>query len=704
MAAHEWLKDPLVMIMTMREDDAGRWDPERLVDFVRSFSVDAFGFSVGGITAFYPTEIPLHPRSPSLGDRDIVGETVRELKKHGMRAIARIDASLARKEIVAEHPDWFARDHRGDLIPVHGHYVACPSGGYYRKYMVEVAQEIVSRYEFDGLWANAAQFSPWHTRQCFCAACQAAFRAEHGASIPTEDWDDPVWRAYNEWRYRHVADWSALMRRSIDAVRPECAWLPLSQVAESWDHARRGGWDVDYTGPHQQALVLEAQRRYTNFWWPGLEARYIHNIEGEKPGHVTVSYFLPWWRFYRAPTPENRIWTAQIIAHGARPWLHVTGFFSEQFDRRGLESFREMFALFKGNPDAYAGTRSTAEVALVYSRQSLDNYGHDDPENRYLNHFRGCYNAMLEGRIAFDILSDKGLSAETLGRYACVMLPNAACLDDAACEALTAYVTAGGHLVATYKSGFYDEAGVERGESLISRLTGAAYSGQDWDGMQAAYGHVNDHDHPILAGLGDTDLVPLTGSLCIFDVTRDGSAPLTFVPPVEGEVGSGISVPEFNQIDRVTDYPLVIERAVDKGRVTYFPWQPDWIGYRFGLRDCFRLLGNAVRATAGYRPPVEIDAPGLLDVAIMGGEKRTVLHVINFSAPGSFNSGHRRAMEEILPIHDVEIRVRLPDDVELANLRPVVGTLVDGYRVEEGHVHFTLTRLEEFETLIMEHR
>nr|WP_163502157.1 beta-galactosidase trimerization domain-containing protein [Halomonas socia] len=705
MNSHKWLDDPLVMIMTMREGDAARWDPDKLVDFAKSFSVDAFGFSVGGITAFYPTEIPLHPHSSSLGDRDLVGETVDALKRNGLRAIARIDASLARKELVVEHPEWFARDKSGALISVHGHYVACPNGGHYRTFMVQVVEEILLRYAFDGLWANAAQFSPWHTPQCHCANCRAMFKAEHGHAIPNEDWNDPVWRTYNEWRYRQVADWSALMRSTIDAVRPDCAWLPLSQVAESWDHARRGGWDVDYTEPHQQAMVLEAQRRYTNFWWPGLEARYLHNIEGHKPGHVTVSYFLPWWRLYRAPTPENKIWTAQILAQGARPWLHITGYFSEQFDRRGLESFQELFKLFKSNPDAYVGTRSQAEVALVYSRHSLDNYGHDDPENRYLNHFRGYYNAMLEGRIAFDILSDKRLTRETLSRYKCVVLPNAACISDAACDALAEYADTGGHVIATYKSGFYDAMGNERAESLISRLTGATYTGHTWEGMQAAYGAIKDRNHLICEGLGDTDLIPLTGDLCFFDVDRQEPAPITFVPPVEGEVGSGISVPEFNQITSVTEYPLVIERRASLGKITYFPWQPDWMGYRYGLRDCFLLLGNAVRSTPDYRPQVEIEGPGLLDVSLMSSDDRSVLHIVNFSSPGSFNSGHRRSIEEILPLHDLCVRVRIPKGRAVTDVRPVVGHLANGYEYDaaEGRVVFRLSRIEEFESIVIGH-
>jgi len=119
---HEWLKSALVMIMTMREDDAAQWNPHKLADFARSFSVDALGFSVGGITAFYPTDIPLHRPSPSLNGRDLVGETVQALADVGIKSIGRIDSSLFSKAVAAEHPDWCAVDVSGKPIGVHGHY------------------------------------------------------------------------------------------------------------------------------------------------------------------------------------------------------------------------------------------------------------------------------------------------------------------------------------------------------------------------------------------------------------------------------------------------------------------------------------------------------------------------------------------------------------------------------------------------------
>src|SRR3569833_789205 len=95
---HKWLKHALVMIMTMRAEDAPRWDPSRLVVLALSFSLGGLGFCVGGVTAFYPTEVEYHPRSPLVNGRDLVGETVAALHAAGIRAIGRIDPSLGSAE------------------------------------------------------------------------------------------------------------------------------------------------------------------------------------------------------------------------------------------------------------------------------------------------------------------------------------------------------------------------------------------------------------------------------------------------------------------------------------------------------------------------------------------------------------------------------------------------------------------------------
>jgi hypothetical protein len=699
---HRWLADSLVMITTMRADDAARWDPARLVELAQSFSLGGLGFSVGGVTAFYPTSVPDHPVSPSLQGRDLVADTIAALHGAGIRAIGRIDPSLGSPQAYAKYPERFARDAAGNPIKLHDFYLTCPNGEHFRSFMIDVVREIVERFPLDGLWANAAQFSPWSTGRCHCERCRTLFRETFGREFPEkEDWNDPDWKRYNEWRYAQIADWNRLVKAVIDEARPGCAWLPLSQVIESWDHTRKGGWDIDMTIPHADGVVLEAQRRYCNLWWPGMEARYAQGMDDQRGSGITVSYFYPWWRFTHAPVAENRVWAAQMVANGARPWLHITGYFSEYFDRRGLASMRELFRFFREHGEVYESRRSAAEVALVYSRTCLDYLGGAQPDLNYLDGFRGAYNALLDGRLPFDLLSDKHLTAARLARYKAILLPNLACMDDALADTLRNYMTAGGHVVATYRTGFLDAWGEAREEPLIARLLGARYTGETRTDLKAAYAHIGRPGHPVLAGAGDTDILPLAGGVCCFAAGSAGDADvLRLIPPVEARPGSGMSVPEFNAAACVSDIPLLLTRRIGKGGLIYFPWEPDRIGFHFGLRDPMRLIVQALRAAPGWSDLVDIQGPGLIDVSVMDKAGSRVVNLVNFNTHGGMRSGNRRAVEEVIPLHDLELAVRLPDGARCDRVELAVAGADLPFVQEGGVVRARLPKMAEFESVL----
>ena len=85
-----------------------------------------------------------------------------------------------------------------------------------------------------------------------------------------------------------------------------------------------------------------------------------------------------------------------------RPSLGVHG--AVQDDRRGFRVFEQLGQEHAAHEDALRDVRTLARVALVYSLRTQDFYGRDEPEARYLAHFRGAYLALLRARIPFDVL------------------------------------------------------------------------------------------------------------------------------------------------------------------------------------------------------------------------------------------------------------------------------------------------------------
>ncbi len=278
--------------------------------------------------------------------------------------------------------------------------------------MAEVVREMLTQYDVDGIWNNQGKFAAWDTDGCYCDTCKTLFKADSGFDLPlTENWDDPAWRAFNEWRYRRIAAWVAHMHAEIHRAKPAAIFIAAVQLMESLETIRPGGWDIDYWLEHQDVPTFECQRRNTAPWWPGIQAKYLSSIAPDTQRWMTVSYFYPWWRLYATPEAENRAWIAQQFANGVNSWLHINGGYSELFDRRSLAPMREVFARLARWEPYFDGAQSGARVALVFSRHTQDNYAGADTHGKYFDAVRGFYCALLEAHIPFDVISDKFIDA-----------------------------------------------------------------------------------------------------------------------------------------------------------------------------------------------------------------------------------------------------------------------------------------------------
>jgi hypothetical protein len=705
----QWWQGPnRVLLINLREGDEPKIDAEALVADAKRFSATAFCISGGGIVAFYQTRIAEQRISDGLNGRDLLAEIVPVAHREGLHVLARIDPSCAPKALAGVHPEWFSRDLDGKLCEVSDHYVTCPSASYYRQRMPEVVTEILRDHAVDGIWNNAGKFGAWDTTVCYCAACRDSFRASTGAEIPRkEDWNDPLWRAFNQWRYRQIADWVKLMHTAIHRANPKAIFIAAVQLMESLETIQIGGWDIDYWLDGQDVLTFECQRRNTAPWWPGIQAKYLASLGPDRPRWMTASYFYPWWRLSATPEAENRAWIAQQFANGVSSWLHINGGYSPLFDRRSLEPMREVFARLARWAPYFDGARSAAEVAIVFSRYSQDNYGRDKPGSRYFDPVRGTYCALQEAHIPFDVLSDKFLDAATLGRYRAIVLPNAACLSQASVDALIAYVSAGGALVLSFESGRYDEHGAPVDRPALDQLIGARRTGVRRD-LKSSYAKLEARDDPLLAALGDTDLVPNDGALV--ELERDTAAvrevPLTLIPPVIAHSGATISIPEYSAIGSGTDIPVALRGAHGLGRVVYFANQIDGLFHHYGFPDLGRVLSNAVRWAAGDAHALRVDAPDHVDTthmfqALPEGQRHLV-HLINFPVGKHLNTGWRHPGTSIHPVAGIVVSLRCPGARAPARVRLASSEAPLPFEMSTGWAQVVVPQLDDHEIVVFE--
>lgn len=699
----QWWKQPnRVLLINLREGDEPKINASAFVDDVQRYGATAFCINGGGIVAFYQTRIAGQRMSNGLEGRDLLGEIIPIAHARGIRVLARIDPSCAPKELAEQHPEWFSRDADGNFREVSGHYVTCPNADYYHQRMVEVVTEMLTCYDADGIWNNQGKFAAWDTDTCYCDTCKSKFRSEHGNDIPSgENWDNPIWREFNEWRYRCIAAWVQRMHTAIHAAKADAVFIAAVQLAESLETIRPGGWDIDYWLPYQDVLAFECQRRNTAPWWPGIQAKYLSGIAPDKPRWMTVSYFYPWWRLYAAPEEENRPWIAQQFANGVSSWLHINGACSPLFDRRGLAPMQSVFQRLGRWEKYFEKSRSNARVAIVYSRYTQDNYGRDDPYGRYVDAVRGYYCALLEAHIPFDVLSDKFLEIERLQQYQVLVLPNSACLSEVAVAAIKAFAKAGGTVIATFESGLYDEFGAVRQTPGFADLFGGEYAGQRTN-LKSSYAQLRDSDDPLLAGIGDTDLVPNDGDLVEFNPKAGSVVPLTLVLPVTVNSDATISIPEYSAISGNTDVPIAVHASYGEGRGILFCNQMDALFYRYGFADLGRILANAVNFALGNSKDLNVIAPDYVDVTSMEQPGRWLVHLINFPVSKQLNTGWRHPGRNLIPVVDIVVRIRLAGSKRIARVRLATTEAVIAHRLDGDWVEVTVPVLDDHEIVVFE--
>ncbi|MDB5863078.1 MAG: hypothetical protein JWO70_884 [Betaproteobacteria bacterium] len=703
MTTQTWYVRPnRVLLVNLREGDEPKIDARQLVQDVKSFGATAFCINGGGIVAFYQTRIAGHRISSGLGSRDLLAEVVPIAHAQGLHVLARIDPSCAPKSLAAEHPEWFSRDREGNFCEVSEHYVTCPNAAYYHERIPAVVREMLTRYDADGIWNNQGKFAAWDTGPCYCGTCRTLFREDSGSDIPAaEDWSDPVWRRFNQWRYERITAWVKRMHTEIHEAKPEAIFIAAVQLMESLDTIRPGGWDIDYWVPYQDVLAFECQRRNTAPWWPGIQAKYLSTLAPDKPRWMTASYFYPWWRLYASPEAENRPWIAQQFANGVNTWLHINGGYSDLFDRRGLAPMREVMNRLASWEPYFEGAVSGARVAIVFSRHTQDNYGGADPAARYLDFIRGWYCALQEAHIPFDVISDKVLDAGRLARYRTVVLSNLACVSDETAAAIEAFAAAGGGVVASFDAGTRDLEGNERRDAVLRGVVGGQRIGRRV-GLKSSYAKIEDPHDPLLLGVGDTDLIPNEGALVEVTPDRKRTVPLTLIPPVIAHSGATISIPEYSAIKETTDIPVVTRGEHGKGRVVYFCNQMESLFYHYGFPDLGRVLANAVQWTLNEAPVLEVDAPDYVEATLMVQPGRKLVHLVVFALGKPVNTGWRHIGRNLIPAANVTVRIALGDGESVREVRLAGTGSTLPFQGTNGIAEVVVPRVSDHEIVIFE--
>jgi hypothetical protein len=685
-----WFDKPMRWAqLVLVENDPGRFDPQFWLDYFRRTHSDAACLSAGGIVAYYPTRIPLHHRSDWLGESDTFGELVTGCRKLDMYVLARTDPHAVRQEVYEAHPDWVAVDAKGNHRRHWANpelWVTCALGPYNFEFMREVHREIMSLYRVDGIFCNR-----WAGHGvCFCKHCQDNFRRASGMDVPkTTDSLEPARRKYLVWRLQRLTELARLWDSEIRKINPQARFVP------------NGFPDLKVAGEMSDILFIDHQGRrgLTAPWANGSQVKEYRATLGRKPigGIFSVGLEEHYrWKDSVQSQAEVRIWVADGVANGMRPWF--AKFSGTLYDRRWLKVVEDIYQEHYRIERYLRNEASLARVGMVYSEQTREYYNTNHPQARDGEHESGMYQALIEARIPFEKVHDHLLDAAHLRPFKLLILPNIAALSDEQCQSLTDFVQGGGSLLATYETSLYDEWGRPRKDFGLIELFGVSWKGKLEGPMQNSYLGLNPNSgsgtfHPVLAGLEDASRIVNGVWRLEVEPIREFPSPVTLIP----------SYPDLPMEDVYPRAPQtsireLYLRDLGNSRIVYFPWDIDRTFWEVLNVDHGKLLRNTIEWATNEEKPITVTGPGILDVSVWQQKNSMTVHLVNLTNAMMMKGPFR----ELIPLTSQEVKVRLPQGKKPSRIQLLISGQTPMVREETGSLKVLVPSILDHEIVAVD--
>ncbi|MEN0641876.1 alpha-amylase family protein [Alkalicoccobacillus gibsonii] len=660
----------------LRKIDAIHLDVHSLLNEVKEYGANAILINGGGIVAWYPTT-NAYQKTNEFMQGDFLGEAIEAAHQAGIKVLVRMDVSKSYPHLLETHPDWFRRDAEGRVIKHWEMLTTCPTGPYWENYNFRVVEELLKKYQADGIFYNAFNYL-----KCYCKRCQSLFKDKTGFDLPLhEDWESPSWRAYVQYRYEHHADYNERLAEFIDEVSPGTVLtIDTNITSDSYKGIRESGWYTSSFSKGNGCITSEAfhfvDRPYPKWlYWAGEEVKIGNHL---KQTSIILSYSKSIYsRRSAQPAVQFGYDLMQIAANGGAPFVALSGAF-DQDDKQTLPIIKKIFNYIKTFEQEYQTMKPKADVAILYSQRSADYYGRENPSERWQAHYRGMYEMMVESHIPFTVLHEGCLSNERLQSYSCLLLPNIAALSDEEAAVIDKYVESGGHIIATFETGLYDGEGLRRSKQVLECI------GREMgEFAQDSYSYLKVEDSFLIEEYPETDVLMCTGDFLNTKERKGASKQvgedLYGIPSVRN------TTPEFAYWEEVSTTPGLTLHSYGEGSVAYLPWSPDKLYHLLGIHEYKSLIKGLVKQNCGSLT-IKCLAPSGVECLIASRDSGGyIVHLINavgtqgkpltetvtvsniqLMVKGTFESARSLTTGNMYPInHEDEYSILVVDHLEL---------------------------------------
>jgi Trehalose utilisation len=636
---------------------------------------------MGFVDPFYPyyDSQLLKRRSPHV-PLDRIHKDVAEYRRLGVRILGVYPPCL-QSEVYELHPDWRRIATNTTEIPLvdmktspHGGMLCLlgPYGDFFISVLEEIATKFpeVDAFSFDGLHYGGV---------CYCQHCRDNYRGDTQQEIPNANMESLDFRRYQHWADRRMEDLVRRMQMRLKAIKPDLALVTWTTNAGRFGHFL----SIPRNMPTRMNLLLDAPDQ--EFWMdesnrgatilPAITNAYIwattnHRVAFSEP--YLLSHGNP---YGKDSFPPHEIARRMLLAAtwGAAPSIAVAqpvGLQHELYAVMDQLQRRKPWLTHK-QPEHWA--------AILLSDNTRNFYGRDagQVEQRYLANVFGTFRACVEAHLPVNFINDWNLNAEDLAEYSVVILPNAACMDDAQIAAIRDYVAQGGGIVSSLDVALCDEIGSVRSKVGLQDVLGlelrgpmpavavsaettsidvnfAVSIGPDyWEKRKNVFEVQIAEGSPIDRGLMQTyvgrELVTMKGPAVLVEPLKSSKTEIWATHRTKGDPSALV-------------HPALVANQFGKGRSVYFASGFDAAYYLYAYPYQRLAIADAIRWAASKAPPIRVEAPMCVHTTLMrqkeGPSDRLVMHLFNDVNTTAFHALPNEDVplrEETLPIMGVRV-------------------------------------------------
>ena len=456
-----WKANNLRVIQTnLPAYEAATLDPDSLVADLKHFSANTLIINVGGIMAFYPTQLEYHYTNPYMKE-NMLRDVIAKCHEAGIRVIVRFDFSRAHKSIFEKHPDWFYISPEGEHITNEELYTVSINAPYEQEQLFNIVEEVIDLYPIDGIFINMPGYqtsNPYIGK--YYGIDQNPYDQKRfaefsgGMTLPLkEDRSDPAFRKYEEFKQFTADDLIRRLNKLAKSKNPQIAICTYSE-----DH-------VDIIRHESQTNTLP--------YWPYNASDNVSNTRHSYPDHIVSNASIQQISFqsrYNAVEPEEvAIRLYENIANGSGLDMSMMGDFRGYEDERNFKVFRNVYAHHKKYEAYFGKYESPAQVAVIAPGSW--------PSGESGQEYRGIQLMLKEAHIQYDIIENSQIASQeaALGQYRLLILPEITHLDGRSLDALQRITANGSHLIATNRS-------LSEHPEALERLFGAKIREKDHNG------------------------------------------------------------------------------------------------------------------------------------------------------------------------------------------------------------------------------